>query len=620
MKLFRALVISLSLFLVAAPAFAQWQTPDHSVPIGRGTGATGFKSTAPGAAGNVLTSNGPAADPSFQTPVLNAACILLPTACTSLFGYTNVAWYGALGDGINVTATVSITSGAAFLTAAGATFITADVGKTIVVPGAGAAGAELITTIATVTDATHIRLVANAATTLSAVSKSVFYGTNNTSAINAALAAAKAVLVPGGNFGFSGTLRVAQAGSYILGLGTEATFLTSASKSLPAIQVFGALQDWGVKHLSLTRAPVAVVGGVGVLQTETMDAGYLDDIRVSKHYIGLSLSATGYSRLTHSTLIYNVSHGVEFTPDALFGTSGYQWALDDVISQQNGGDGFRIDNTLAPLGGGSAVGDWIHLSTYGNGGSAFSAHGLPSRPINNLRILKMFVGGDGGTTSPEIYLDTYNDNSHPHNFTDCQFELGVEGFTITGNNGSVSITNPWIEAMTLNGINNQGTAKLTVTGGFIINNGLGIATGGPLQMVNTTLSNANGAATQTYGIAFASGSGPHLVQGNNFSFIAPNSSGAIFGVAAVAAGSKIVNNIGYNPVGGHAITVGASPFTYTAGPSGEDVFITGGTVSGVNIGSTAAYGAVTNVAVPLGPGQAMTLSYTAAPTMNGVQR
>ena len=58
---------ALAAFFVSSPAVAQWQTPDHSVPIGRGSGATGFKNTTPSAAGQVLGSNGASADPLFQS-------------------------------------------------------------------------------------------------------------------------------------------------------------------------------------------------------------------------------------------------------------------------------------------------------------------------------------------------------------------------------------------------------------------------------------------------------------------------------------------------------------------------------------------------------------------------
>lgn len=57
--------ILLASICLAGPAFAQWQVPDHSVPVGRGSGFTGFKSAAPGTAGRPLVSNGASADPSF---------------------------------------------------------------------------------------------------------------------------------------------------------------------------------------------------------------------------------------------------------------------------------------------------------------------------------------------------------------------------------------------------------------------------------------------------------------------------------------------------------------------------------------------------------------------------
>lgn len=60
--------VALSLALLSAPAAAQWQTPNHSVPVGRGSGLTGFGNALPGTAGRIFTSNGPTLDPSFQPP------------------------------------------------------------------------------------------------------------------------------------------------------------------------------------------------------------------------------------------------------------------------------------------------------------------------------------------------------------------------------------------------------------------------------------------------------------------------------------------------------------------------------------------------------------------------
>ncbi len=52
-------------------ADAQWQVPDHSVPIGRGAG-TGFKNAAPGTSGYPLLSTGASTDPAFG-PIATSA-------------------------------------------------------------------------------------------------------------------------------------------------------------------------------------------------------------------------------------------------------------------------------------------------------------------------------------------------------------------------------------------------------------------------------------------------------------------------------------------------------------------------------------------------------------------
>jgi hypothetical protein len=96
----------------------------------------------------------------------------------------------------------AITTGTKNLTVSGATFTSADVGKSIYVQGAGAAGVSLASTIATFTNATHVVLADNAGTTIS--SGSVAYGTDCTSAIqtafNTANSAGNALHIPAGNY------------------------------------------------------------------------------------------------------------------------------------------------------------------------------------------------------------------------------------------------------------------------------------------------------------------------------------------------------------------------------------------------------------------------------------
>lgn len=113
-----------------------------------------------------------------------------------------VTTYGAVGD-VQIVSDAAMTSSSAVLTSATAGFETADVGKVIAVPGAGAAGAALVTTIASRQSATQVTLTATASTTVSG--KRAQWGTDSTAAIQAAADAAFAagggtVLVPRGNY------------------------------------------------------------------------------------------------------------------------------------------------------------------------------------------------------------------------------------------------------------------------------------------------------------------------------------------------------------------------------------------------------------------------------------
>ena len=76
----------------------------------------------------------------------------------------------------------------------------------------------------------------------------------------------------------------------------------------------------------------------------------------------------------------------------------------------------------------------------------------------------------------------------------------------------------------------------------------------------------------------------------------------------------IRNNPGYNPVGVSSITVGASPFTYTAGSSPETVYIRGGTVSDISVGGTTLF-TDTGHSINLEPHQSVVVTYSGTPTM-----
>jgi hypothetical protein len=118
-----------------------------------------------------------------------------------------------------------------------------------------------------------------------------------------------------------------------------------------------------------------------------------------------------------------------------------------------------------------------------------------------------------------------------------------------------------------------------------------------------TLSNAQ------YGVNLSTATNTHVV-GNS---IYGMSSGGITG--AGGSGTVVQNNKGDSSVGGNAfITVGASPFTYTAGIRPEYVSIFSGTVSQIALGDNA-IGFNSNRSVMLAPGQSVTVTYSSIPFM-----
>lgn len=82
-------------------------------------------------------------------------------------------------------------------------------------------------------------------------------------------------------------------------------------------------------------------------------------------------------------------------------------------------------------------------------------------------------------------------------------------------------------------------------------------------------------------------------------------------------GAYLINNIGYNDQQTPAsITVGASPFTYTAGFTPENVYVTGGTIGSITKNGVGLSASVTgDITIPLLPNQSIIVTYTIAPTM-----
>lgn len=172
----------------------------------------------------------------------------------------NVKSYGAKGDG-QVRTDGAMTSGSGVLTCATSTpFTSADVGKVIMVKGAGATGVTTLTgTISGFTDSGHVTLSVNAATTVT--NAAVMWATDDTSAIQAAINAA--VTWAQANGGAARVFIPVSSGFYGIGgaLVTGGTTKGNAQLTVPvvpdtarkvALTIEGAVNGAGVQHWNQT--------------------------------------------------------------------------------------------------------------------------------------------------------------------------------------------------------------------------------------------------------------------------------------------------------------------------------------------------------------------------------
>lgn len=225
--------------------------------------------------------------------------------------HVEASWYGTAADAESFWTYATISAGSASLTISSArSFTAADVGKLIVLPGAGAAGVPLTTTIAAFVSSTQVTLGASAATSLAAAAAYISIGTDDAAAINAAI---QGLPVTGGVVKLRGQHAIASA--VVIGNGTALAvstrygvriegdgtiyFKDGAHPVLPAsgltwvgssggimLNVAGSLVGWGVSNLMLDGRSVAAYGIYAVAAAK----GHLSDIHVNECNYGIWLT------------------------------------------------------------------------------------------------------------------------------------------------------------------------------------------------------------------------------------------------------------------------------------------------------------------------------------------
>lgn len=126
MRIARSIAFALvALVLAGVPADAQWQVPNHAVPIGQGAGFTGFRNATPSDSGSPFVSKGASTDPGFVNsptvtgnwtfaPSSGNAVTINPAAGTTARGVT-VQQSGPSSGSTTAASATNCTGGASFL-------------------------------------------------------------------------------------------------------------------------------------------------------------------------------------------------------------------------------------------------------------------------------------------------------------------------------------------------------------------------------------------------------------------------------------------------------------------------------------------------------------------------
>lgn len=221
------------------------------------------------------------------------------------------------------------------------------------------------------------------------------------------------------------------------------------------------------------------------------------------------------------------------------------------------------------------------------------------------------VPGAGGTVQGVRAVGTWFGN---------QSGYGVVCAAGSGTCGGIELISPHVSDNATGGILLDGCVDFHMVGGYISATTPGVGNG-----VTVT---ANTSAWSFIGSRIGNG---YLKNGNNIGiFVAAGTSNfySIIGcdlngnnTALVDGGTgvnkRITGNLGLTPLNGSSVTVGPSPFLYTAGGLPETVYIVGGNVSSIITQGVAVF-ANSDHTVALGPNESVQITYSVAPSIKAV--
>jgi hypothetical protein len=431
-------------------------------------------------------------------------------------------------------------------------------------------------------------------------------------AISALPGGSGAVLIPSGTFTVYGPVIVSGSAVVLRGTGRQATTLNTSYTAGPIITFGGSATQSNNQLIGLSINGAGTGSNYAVL-IDSQNSFSMEDVAIGLVGGGIRVIGTTSFRI----LIDNVN---------------VSYCTGNAISIENGADHLisrvMINGNSASTSTGISIvqsgGTWIWdcdviacntgLLMGPGSGAIVSWIWVTDSAFDTCITTGIFISpAAGGTVKGVNLVNCWTASSSGSGGGGVNGTGAVIGST--GTVDGIRLIGHRFVANNTNGMILFGGTHLLVDSAVFAGNGNGLQVGAGVS--NWTVRNSQiGASdgfgnTQNYGIAITSGASDNFAIENN-SFFA-NITGAISN-GATGTHNIIRNNQGYNPVGQTAITVGPSPFTYTAGPSPENIYITGGTVSSIKVGATQ-IATASPATIPLPPNGSLTVIYSAAPTM-----
>lgn len=430
----------------------------------------------------------------------------------------------------------------------------------------------------------------------------------------------------GGRCVISQTLSVTTQPVVFVGAGKYNTTLTETTPSVDLIQFNGTYFGGGVENLTLTSSAPTNQAGAAIHAIGVSDL-VVRNVNVSKTYNGFQEDAAGVVRLENvdaSNILYDsflLNGGpVQFlTNVTAFNASpnhaGIEVTASGAVHIVNSGMSSQgVALLIDPADTGTAYAGWTVGEVFDvwatdcdfddTRGPAIKIAPTGTGLAYSMQFTNIRTGFSSGQG---VLIDGSNISpgaEHPLNsgvynilFDNLQSVNNLkEGFKI------VSGTNIMLNNSAVLGNSAQG-------GGYA---GIDIAGGDGIAITGTQSTLWKNIPTnQKYGLLVEATFKGHLNAANND--FRNNMNGQAVSVSAPSGSVTITNSAGYNPRGISALSVGSSPWTYTAGPSPETLILSGGSVSQVTIGGIAV-ASNSNISLPLAANQTAVVTYSALPT------